>query len=1026
MTTTGPVYASSGSNQTGIGTQAWTIGDLTADNNNYTTADLDASEISNYLYLSFDLSSIPDGDDIDAILVEILRVGESSNRIGDNLVQLVVGGTLSGNNKADAANWGNTEVWAAYGDTVSDTWGLTLTGADLKTNFYVALVAQNESGGNWDAFVDSARITVVHSSTAVNITVNQAIIQLAGQQTSIDLGGVDLTVNQATIHLAGQAVSIDTGGVNVTVNRATIELAAQQVTVEAGPVNVTVNQATIHLAGQAVSIDTGGVNVEVNTATIELSANLVSITSAGAATLIGVPDPQTITVDSTNQIDHVLGTISHAILASNNPGADSVLLKSDDDGYLQLERLGLGKAPVEVLDILGNIQLTGELRHTNDLILNPTGGDVLLASNIHLSANNWISGTTGWGIQYDGDADFRNITADSLTVEAFIADINLALAGSQIITKSVAIISRSFTIPAVSDTLFVYDLPGFENSQVFADGDYVRLRYIDRSGGGLIVGDAWGTVSSYTDLSGGEQSWTWTYVSGIVGQVITEGGTALDYGASGDGYWHVTTLDSAGSPYAEIGTWVTDPSSSLNHTVHLRLGQLDGISGIGDEWGLWAGQDTTTTYLLLSDTNFAAHGLRLSLYDTGGTETLRLNPNGPYLAIGNALPTGPDAGGDGLWVGDEGGTYKLRLGNPTGTALRWDGTNLKIRNSSNADVIIIDNAGASYFAGVMTLGTGGGLYQGTGSFAAPLTGLKLWRDGDIGRLAGYNGGTLQWYADTDGKLYAGAGAVVMDADGLKITPGTSATYSSESALNFNNGATNVGYLRLYRTPGTTKTLALEAPAIDGEETHILIAARNTINFPYASAKLQGGSATFTLQSGTAIAEKAMLNTRLDVQSGGILSAPSGGDADAASGMASGHIGYFGNLKSYKNSTNYNVYAYRPLTTKATSTSFNGDNFGPTDDQTIDLSASFSLPAGIKAINASLIISSNSGTTSDEVWLGPSTSPGDNQLSCRAMNGTNQQYISGIVNCDSNGDVYLTILNAATTVRVWIEIWGYFI
>ena len=643
MTTTGPVYASSGSNQTGIGTQAWTIGDLTADNNNYTTADLDASEISNYLYLSFDLSSIPDGDDIDAILVEILRVGESSNRIGDNLVQLVVGGTLSGNNKADAANWGNTEVWAAYGDTVSDTWGLTLTGADLKTNFYVALVAQNESGGNWDAFVDSARITVVHSSTAVNITVNQAIIQLAGQQTSIDLGGVDLTVNQATIHLAGQAVSIDTGGVNVTVNRATIELAAQQVTVEAGPVNVTVNQATIHLAGQAVSIDTGGVNVEVNTATIELSANLVSITSAGAATLIGVPDPQTITVDSTNQIDHVLGTISHAILASNNPGADSVLLKSDDDGYLQLERLGLGKAPVEVLD-----------------------------SNIHLSANNWISGTTGWGIQYDGDADFRNITADSLTVEAFIADINLALAGSQIITKSVAIISRSFTIPAVSDTLFVYDLPGFENSQVFADGDYVRLRYIDRSGGGLIVGDAWGTVSSYTDLSGGEQSWTWTYVSGIVGQVITEGGTALDYGASGDGYWHVTTLDSAGSPYAEIGTWVTDPSSSLNHTVHLRLGQLDGISGIGDEWGLWAGQDTTTTYLLLSDTNFAAHGLRLSLYDTGGTETLRLNPNGPYLAIGNALPTGPDAGGDGLWVGDEGGTYKLRLGNPTGTARRWD------------------------------------------------------------------------------------------------------------------------------------------------------------------------------------------------------------------------------------------------------------------------------------------------------------------------------------------------------------------
>ena len=59
--------------------------------------------------------------------------------------------------------------------------------------------------------------------------------------------------------------------------------------------------------------------------------------------------------------------------------------------------------------------------------------------------------------------------------------------------------------------------------------------------------------------------------------------------------------------------------------------------------------------------------------------------------------------------------------------------------------------------GFLTIGTSGGIYQGTGTSGSPTTGLKIWNDGGIGRIGGYNSGALQWYASTDGYLYGGDG-----------------------------------------------------------------------------------------------------------------------------------------------------------------------------------------------------------------------------------------------------------------------------
>ncbi len=76
--------------------------------------------------------------------------------------------------------------------------------------------------------------------------------------------------------------------------------------------------------------------------------------------------------------------------------------------------------------------------------------------------------------------------------------------------------------------------------------------------------------------------------------------------------------------------------------------------------------------------------------------------------------------------------------------------------------------GSLHMDGVIDIATTGGIYQGSGTFAAPTTGLKLFNSGGVGKLSGYNAGVEQITLDTDGKLKAGAGAVVLDAGGVKV------------------------------------------------------------------------------------------------------------------------------------------------------------------------------------------------------------------------------------------------------------------
>jgi hypothetical protein len=172
---------------------------------------------------------------------------------------------------------------------------------------------------------------------------------------------------------------------------------------------------------------------------------------------------------------------SHAITstydATQSPGA---LLRTDNAGDAKLHRLTLSdRLTTSLVDSGAGTAL--RLQPALDLELAPGSGLVKARSGVRLQSDHFASQTTGWGVGYEGDADFRKMYADELHVRAFIADLEQALAGGQIISKSVALLAANVTVPnrGSSTTIKVRDFPG-HRARVFADGDWVRLRVVNR------------------------------------------------------------------------------------------------------------------------------------------------------------------------------------------------------------------------------------------------------------------------------------------------------------------------------------------------------------------------------------------------------------------------------------------------------------------------------------------------------------------------------------------------------------------
>lgn len=110
-----------------------------------------------------------------------------------------------------------------------------------------------------------------------------------------------------------------------------------------------------------------------------------------------------------------------------------------------------------------------------------------------------------------------------------------------------------------------------------------------------------------------------------------------------------------------------------------------------------------------------------------------------------------------------------------------------------------------------------------------------------------------------------------------------------------------------------------------------------------------------------------------------------------------------------------------LTAPLTSTSWDGDNKGTGDRATVDLSAVFGVPVGVKAVLMSIQTQGNAAN--DYIRFGPNSTY-NYALACRTQVANVINVVSGIVPCDANGDVYC--YTSGDVESVYVYIWGYFL
>lgn len=419
-----------------------------------------------------------------------------------------------------------------------------------------------------------------------------------------------------------------------------------------------------------------------------------------------------------------------------------------------------------------------------------------------VGSDGYVSETTGWRITPDGAADFQYLTAKELKVKIFTADLEQALAGSETIVKSVATVYANFLCPAKggTGTLLVEDLPGAADMAVFESGDAVVLRTYSRAGGGLTIGDCVGTVSSPSTAPSGYQSWTFARNAGdnggtaSAGAVLEAGGVALDYGVSGNGAVVLTAVDGiygANSPYVGVNTFTTAPVTA-NFTQRVRLGNLKGITGVTNEYGLMAGNGTWTTagrYFKASNEGVSLVNVPLDLY-ASGTKVFSIDPATPSMAMGATVPTYTT--GAGCWQGFVAGVFKWRCGDPAGDYIDWNGTQLTVNGNIVVTGTSIDASSVNGVAG-STIVAGAQLalvgLDNAGNPLLPATvttsGSGLYLGSDY--LGFFNGSAWRTYMDSSGHFYLGGTSGALQWNGTTLTIAATLSGDGSGITSINGG-----------------------------------------------------------------------------------------------------------------------------------------------------------------------------------------------------------------------------------------------
>jgi hypothetical protein len=356
-------------------------------------------------------------------------------------------------------------------------------------------------------------------------------------------------------------------------------------------------------------------------------------------------------------------------------------------------------------------------------------------------------------------------------------------------------------------------------------------------------------------------------------------------------------------------------------------------------------------------------------------------------------------------------------------SMTWDPTNGLRLLSGATTVIQLDQAGNADILGKLRLpGTGSALAIGATPPTAANAGTGLWLD----RTGFYSlaSNVYQVKIDAaDGKLYAGAGVVILDVDGATIVPST--TYAASRALKFSTGGTTYSQLYSVLTASENGLFATAAGA-SAHDTRISVTATGYTGRASAieliavenSTEVRIDILSSSVKRAIELTAATYVSTSHDLRVGRGLYVGGTGTAPGDN-----NVEYEGDLRKLQDGSLRTGYIFVPLTTPKTSTDWDGDvkNTGTYD---IDSSASpWSLPAGVKAIVIRLAANWGAANSGYYAALRPNGQTEFTSVVKAYFNGYVE--MTAVVPVDSNGD-FEVVIGGANTTGVYLQLWGYYV
>lgn len=843
-------------------------------------------------------------------------------------------------------------------------------------------------------------------------------------------------------------------------------------------------------ADRTLNVGSGqGINVAADSVNIALASNSgLEVTPSQ----LRMGAPATLAQDSASAVTG--STHSHAVTASAAvTSAASTLLKSDASGHLQLIRLGLGVAPAHPLHVRGSspqLRLEIDGTHTGtigvdssdnmelaapnnlhlypagDVVFNPGGKDLLPLANYDLNIGalhkKWLA-----------------LHAAELKVETLVAHETMATIGGRILvgpgtTTLAADLADSDTEMVVKhnqmdvgDIVYMESAGKVEFFQVgfipiltanplgfftlfgnwtahFANGREFTIRSSPNAGtwtvietatfsGGITTVPVSGSVTFESETSayvayfdGGPYAYLVTRnLDGTDANEWFAGDAVVNTGKSGDGFidlYSVRGLKSAAQAGPTIVGNVRNSATYNDWSEHWAIGNLNGLYGYGaDTFGAGFGKADANN--LVVD---AVNGIRFrsgtTVMASLSSTTWQLGQSGEARIT--ITPTAID-----IYNGAASPTSQLNL----------SASGLTLRNTAGNTVLALDTSG-NYFALPMTLGANGGIWQGTGSFASPTTGLKLYRSGNIGVLASYNGGTEQMRIGSDGYLYAGNDALRLSRLGLwlKIQDQDTIGIGGSGHVNFGDPATQTlqGAVGGIYTNATNYTLRMFMDATNAFLQFARSASSYTLTLKAANA--------IHIQSDIIINLSAPVNAGSSLQAQGNITSLNGhvwadtllrssGDLQVAGharivgltvGASGSNLGgnfditYVGNLRAYRGSTAYTGYIYVPLTAGATTVLSNSVQ-GAAGAAAYSR-ATLGVPSTAKAVQIRILY--QSATNGATFYAFPVDNDYNRGVGARISGANNIADNAGIVEIGASN----LVVRWTAAGALWLDVQGYFI